>query len=84
MHGSPHQYSIAWENPAKLTPWKEPVILVLILFPKYESFFSIRFLSYGILYHIGNTWGFPSIYHANKKCSKTHPVGEPESKGGSL
>ena len=30
-------------------------------FPMYGYFFPIRFPSYGILYHIENTWLFPSI-----------------------
>ena len=44
MHGSSHQYPIAWENPAKPIEWKETGILVLIIFPKYGCFFFIRFL----------------------------------------
>ena len=54
---------------------KEPVIIKHILFPKYGYFFSIRFLTYSILYHMENARGFPSISHSIGKCSKTHRVG---------
>ena len=74
IHGSHHQFLIAWENAAKSIELRQPGKLVPIAFPKYEYFSSIRFPSYGILYHMGNAWLFPSISNSTEKCSKIHPV----------
>ena len=68
MHGNSHQYPISWEYGKSLG---KPCF-----FKKYECFSSIRFPFYGILYHIGNPWVFPSISHTIRKRSKTHPMGE--------
>ena len=56
MHGFSHKFPTAWENATKSTIWGKSGKLVLILFPWYGCFFSIRFPSYGILYHMGNAW----------------------------
>ena len=77
MHGFPHQFLIVRENATKPFGWGEPGKLVLILFPKYGWFFSIRFPSYGILHHMGNAWASSSISHSTGKCNKTHRRGEP-------
>ena len=74
MDGFPHQFSTAQENEAKSIKLQEPGKLVPILSPKYEYFPSIRFLSYGILYHMGNAWLFPSISDSTGNCSKIHPM----------
>ena len=74
MSRSSHQYPIAPEKVTKPILWEEPGKLVPILFPKRGCFFFIRFLSYGILHHMENAWGFPSISHNIGKHSKTHPV----------
>lgn len=41
-------------------------------FPKVWVFFFHQIPSNGILYHMRNTWLFPSICHSMRKCSKTH------------
>ena len=74
MHGFPHQLPISCENAAKSIELGEPGKLVLIFSLEYEYFSSIRFPSYGILYHMGNTWLFPSISISTRKCRKIHPV----------
>lgn len=43
-------------------------------FPTYRYFSPIRLPSYDTLYHIGNTWLFPSVSNSTGKCSKTYPV----------
>ena len=75
MHGFPHHFLIAWENAAKSIELGAPGILVPIFSQKYEYFSSIRFLPYGILYHMGNAWLFPSISNTTGKCWKIHPLG---------
>ena len=52
----------------------EPGKLVLIFFPYYECFFTIRFPSYGILYHMRNSWISPLVFHSTRKCNKTHLI----------
>ena len=52
-----HQMGKAWENGSRENPGKpavcgEPGKLVLIIFPEYGCFFPIRFISYGIVYHM--------------------------------
>ena len=74
IHGFPHQFPIAWENAAKSIKLREPRKLVPIFSLTYGHFSSIRFRSYGILYHMGNAWFFPSISNSTGKCSKIHPV----------
>ena len=44
-------------------------------FPIVWVFFPIRFPSYGILHHMRNAWGSPSISHSTGKCNKTHGMG---------
>ena len=61
IHGFPHQFPIAWENAAKSIEMGGPRKLVPIFSLRYGHISSIRFPSYGILYHIGNAWLFPSI-----------------------
>ena len=65
MHGFPHQFPIAWENAAKSIKLGELGRLVPIFPLKYGYFSSIRFPSYGILYHMKNAWLFPSIAWEN-------------------
>ena len=74
IHGFPYQFLIAWENAAKSIELGECRKLVPIFFLTYGHFSSIRFPSYGILYHMGNAWFFPSISNSTRKCSKIHPV----------
>ena len=52
----------------------EPGKLVPIFSWMYGYFSSIRFRSYGILYHMGSAWLFPSISTSTRKCSKIHPM----------
>ena len=54
MRGFLHQFPMAWENTAKSIKLKEPGKLVPIFSPKYGYFSSIRFPSYGIIYHMVN------------------------------
>ena len=72
LHGFPHQFPIAWENPAKSIGLGEPKKLAPIFSLTYGHFSSIRFPSYGILYHMGNAWFFPAISNSTGKCSKIH------------
>ena len=74
MHGSFYQYPIAWGNPAKLIPWKEPGVLLRMLFWGCGCFFFIRFLFYDILHRMENACVFPSTFHSMGKCSKAHPL----------
>ena len=74
IHGFPHQFSIAWENLAKSIELGEPRKLVPIFSLTNGHFSSIKFPSYGILYHMGNAWFFPSISNSMGKCCKIHPV----------
>ena len=76
MHGFPNQFPIVQENATKLIVWGEPGKLVLILFPYYERFFSIRFPFYGILHHMGNACVFSLISHNMGKDSQTHRMGK--------
>ena len=73
-HASPHQFPIAQENAVKSTGLREASKLVPTLSTKYRQFYSIRFPSYGILYHMVNAQLFPSISHSMGKCRKAHPV----------
>ena len=43
-------------------------------FPDVWTLFLHRFPSYGILYHMGNAWFFPTISNSTGKCSKINPV----------
>ena len=52
IHGFPYQFLIAWENAAKSIELGECRKLVPIFFLTYGHFSSIRFPSYGILYHM--------------------------------
>ena len=52
------------------------VKLVFILFLQYRAFFPIRFPSYSILHHMGNTWVFLSVAHVLGKYNKTHCMGK--------
>ena len=74
IHGFPHQFPIAWENSANSIKLREPRKLVPIFSLMYGHFSSIRFRSYGILYHMRNAWFFLSISNSTGKCSKIHPV----------
>ena len=56
-----HRIGRAWE-------------LVPIFSRNYGYLSSIRFSSFGILYHIGNAWLFPIISKSTGKCHKIHPV----------
>ena len=67
IHGFPHQFPIAWENAAKSIKLGECGKLVTIFTPTYGYFSSIRFPFYGILYHMGNAWVFPSIFNSTRK-----------------
>ena len=70
MHGFPNQFPIVQENATKLIVWGEPGKLVLLLFPYYGRFFSIRFPFYGILHHMGNACVFSLISRNLGKDSK--------------
>ena len=75
IHGEfPHQFPIALENAAKSIKLGEPRKLICIFSLMYGHFSSIRFPSCSILYHMGNTWFFPSISNSTGKCSKIRPV----------
>ena len=74
MHGILHRFPIAWETAAKSMELRKPGKLVPTFSPKYGYFSSIRFASYGKLYHMGNAWLFPSVSNSTGKCSKIHPV----------
>ena len=76
MHGFPRQFLIVQENAAKLIVWGEPRKLVLILFPYYGCFFSIRFPFYGILHQMGNACVFSLISHNLGKDSQNHRMGK--------
>ena len=67
--------SLALKKATKPILWKQPRKLVPILFPKYGCFYSIRFVSFGVLRHIENAWGSPSIPHNMGKCNKIHHTG---------
>ena len=58
MHGFSHQFPIVQENATKLIIWGEPGKLVLIFFPYYGRFLSIRF---PIVYFI--TWEMHVFSH---------------------
>ena len=72
MHGFPNQFHIVQENATKLIVWGEPGKSVLILFPYYGWFFSIRFPFYGILHLMGNACVFSLISHSLRKDSQNH------------
>ena len=74
IHGFPHQFPVARESAAKSIELGESRKLVPIFSLTYGHFSSIRFQSYGILYHMRNAWFFPSIFNGTGKCSKIHPV----------
>ena len=74
IHGFPHQFPVARESAAKSIELGESRKLVPIFSLTYGHFSSIRFRSYGILYHMRNAWFFPSIFNSTGKCSKIHPV----------
>ena len=76
MHGFPNQFPIVQENATKLIVWGEPGKLVLLLFPYYGRFFSIRFPFYGILHHMGNVCVFSLISHNLGKDSQNHRMGK--------
>ena len=59
------KHTIVRENSTK------PGKLVLIFFRYYEWFLPIRFLSYGIFYHMGIAWVSPLISHSMVKRNKT-------------
>ena len=63
MLRSSHQYPISWGKAIKPILYEEPRKLVPIVFPRYGCFCSTRFLSYGMLHYMENTWVFPSISH---------------------
>ena len=67
--------SLALKKATKPILWEQPRKLVPILFPKYGCFYSIRFVSFGVLRHIENAWGSPSIPHNMGKCNKIHHTG---------
>ena len=71
LHGFSHQFPIAWENPAKSIGLGEPKKLAPIFSLTYGHFSSIRFPSYGILYHMGNAWFFPSISNSTQENAAT-------------
>ena len=72
MHGFPHQFLIVRENASKPFVLGEPGKLVLIIFPYYGRFFSIRFGFYGILHHMGNVCIFTLISLNMGKDNQTH------------
>ena len=71
MHGFPHKFPTIRENATKPMAWGKSGKLIPTLFPQYGCFFSIRFLFYGILHHMGDVWVSPSISHSTGKCNKT-------------
>lgn len=89
MLRSSHQYPISWGKTIKPILYKEPRKLVTIAFPKYGCFCSTRFLSYGMLHYMENTWAFPSISHRmGKSTHQREPrkliLNSSKSMGGSL
>ena len=74
IHGFYRQLRIAWKNAAKSIELGGPGKLAPIFSATYGYFFPIRFPSYGIPYHMGNAWIFPSISNTIGICSKIHPV----------
>ena len=73
--GFSYQYPIALEKATNSILREKPRKLVILLFPKYGWFYSIRFLSYEAFHNMENNWGSPSISHSIRECSKTHPAG---------
>ena len=58
IRGFPHQFPIAWENAAKSIKLGEPRKFVPIFSLIYGQ---IHGVSYGIPYHMANTWFFPLV-----------------------
>ena len=71
MHDFPHQFPIAWKNAVKSIKFGEPGKLVPIFSPTYGYISSIRFQSFGILYHMENAWLFPSISNTTENAAKS-------------
>ena len=72
MNGLPHKFPTVRENVAKPIVWGKSGKLILILFPQYGGFFPIKFPSYGILHHMGNTWVFSPNFPQH---SETYQMG---------
>ena len=71
MYRFPRQFPKERENSGKSIELGESGKLVPIFAPKYGYFSSIRFPSYGILYHIGNTWFFQFLKSRKNKAKST-------------
>ena len=56
--------SHSMEKQSKTNPWEIPRIQIPILFSKQDYFCSMKFRTYGILYHVGNSLVLPSISHS--------------------
>ena len=69
-----HKFPTVWKNATKLVVWGKSGKSITILFPQHGCFFPIRFPSYGILQHMGNSSVPPYISHSMGKCNKTHGV----------
>ena len=65
MHGSSHQYLTSLEKVTKPILYKNPAKMVPLVFLEYTCFCCTRFLPYGMLYHMENTWVFSSITWEN-------------------
>ena len=62
------------KNAAKSIESGEHGKLIFTASLKYLYSFPIRYPSYCIVYHVGNTCLFPSISNSTRKCSKIHSV----------
>ena len=71
MRGFLHQFPTAWENTAKSIKLIEPGKLVPIFSPKYGYFSSMRFPSYGIIYHMVNPWLSYQFLTTRKNAAKS-------------
>lgn len=71
-----HTFPIIWviSFSIRFPSYAKRHLLVPILSPKHGCFSSIRFQSYVILYHMGNTQFSPSVSDSTGKCSKIHLV----------
>ena len=71
MRGFLHQFPTAWENTAKSIKLIEPGKLVPIFSSKYGYFSSMRFPSYGIIYHMVNPWLSYQFLTTRKNAAKS-------------
>ena len=76
MHGFPLQFLLAREKSNKThRMWDNLGNWYSYSFCSMGAFFPIRFLSYGILHHLGNAWVSPLISHSIGKCRNIHRIG---------